>query len=564
MEKSLFYRVLDVAKSEKYENHQTIKDLLNLAKNELKRDVKHGLIFTEHLKRVIDKQMKVATVSKAFFYDIYFQILVAETPYSLDSYFQALEFNRPIEQAFYLPRRTQLLPIVKDLERLLIYDEIDELFLSMPPRVGKTTLVLFVISWYVGLHPEKANLYASCATHLVNAFYKGLMSILTDEVTYLWNKIFPLAKFDKQYMCNSKECYLDTGRLKRYHSFTGKSIDAESLNGACDCDGILVSDDLVSGIEEALNKERLGILNMKVNNDLLSRGKMNCKKLWIGTRWSLADPIGRRIEVISLTGIRYVIHSRPALNEKGESNFDYLYGKGFSTQYYVDLRKIYEQNNDLASFNAVYMQEPVERSGLLFPAEDLNYYDGVLPQGDPERVFGFCDPAFGGGDYTSLPILYKYGDDYYCHGWVFDNGEKNITQPKVAYGIFKHKMTAVRFESNNGGEEYKNKVVEMLEKKYGYVLNVTSITAFKVQQRGAESKQLHIFDRAPEIRQIYFLSPKYQDEDYKKAMHQLTSYTIEGNARKKKDDAPDSLAKTIDMDRVVERKTAIKIVPRLF
>ena len=72
-----------------------------------------------------------------------------ETPYSLDSYFQALEFNRPIEQAFYLPRRKQLLPIVKDLERLIIYDEIDELFLSTPPRIGKTTLVLFVLSWFL-------------------------------------------------------------------------------------------------------------------------------------------------------------------------------------------------------------------------------------------------------------------------------------------------------------------------------------------------------------------------------------------------------------------------------
>lgn len=560
----MFYRVLDIAKNENYTNHQTIKDLVNLAKNELKRDVKHGLVFTEHLKRVVDKQIKTATVSKSFFYDIYFQILVAETPYSLDSYFQALEYNRPVEQAFYLPRRKQLLPIVKDLERLLIFDEIDELFLSQAPRTGKTTLVLFTLSWYMGMYPDKANLYSSCSTFLVNTFYKGLMAILTDNTTYLWDKIFPYTKFDKLTMCNSKECYFDVGKMKRYHSFTGRSIDAESLNGACDCDGLLIADDLVSGIEEALNKDRLGILNMKVNNDLLSRAKMGAKKLWIGTRWSLGDPIGRRIEVIENTNIRYCVHNRPALNENNESNYDYLYNKGFSTQYYLDLKSVYEANGDIASFNAVYMQEPVERSGLLFPTEDLNYYDGVLPQGTPDRIFGFCDPAFGGGDYTSLPIVYKFGDEYYVHDWVFDNGDKTITQPKVAFGIFNNRMTAVRFEANAGGEEYKNKVVEILEKKYNYVLNVTSITAFKVQMKGAESKQLHIFDRAPEIRQMFFRSPKCQNEDYRKAMAQLTSYTIQGNARKKKDDAPDSLAKTIDMDRIVEKKTAIKIVPRLF
>lgn len=564
MEKSLFYRVLEIAKNENYTNHQTIRDLVNLAKNELKRDIKHGLVFTEHLKRVVDKQIKVSTINKSFFYDIYFQILIAETPYSLDSYFQALEFNRPIDQAFYLPRRKQLLPIVRDLERLIIYDEIDELFLSTPPRIGKTTLVLFVLSWYIGMHPEKSNLYSSCATHQVNAFYKGLFSILTDNTTYLWDKIFPFSKFDKLTMCNSKECYLDVGRIKRYHSFTGRSIDAESLNGACDCDGLLIADDLVSGIEEALNKDRLGVLNMKVNNDLLSRAKMGAKKLWIGTRWSIGDPIGKRIDVIERTTIRYCVHKRPALDENNESNFDYLYDKGYSTQAYLNIKTAYEADGDIASFNAIYMQEPVERSGLLFPSDDLNYYEGVLPQGTPDRIFGFCDPAFGGGDYTSLPIIYKFGEEYYVHDWVFDNGDKSITQPKVAYGIYKNRMTAVRFEANAGGEEYKNKVVEMLEKRYGYVLNVTSITAFKVQQKGAESKQLHIFDRAPEIRQMFFLSPKHQSEDYRKAMAQLTSYTIQGNARKKKDDAPDSLAKSIDMDRIVEKKTTIKIVPRLF
>ena len=564
MEKSLFYKVLEIAKQEKFVNHQTVKDLVNLAKNELKRDFRHGLVYTEHLKRLVDKQMKTATVNKSFFYDTFFQILVAETPYSLDSFFQALEWNRPIEQAFYLPRRKQLLPIVKDLERLLIYDEIDELFLSQPPRTGKTTLVLFTLAWFIGLHPEKANLYISCASHLTNSFYNGVMTILTDEVTYLWRKIFPFVKFDKLTMCNAKECYLDTGSKKRYHSFTGKSIDAESINGMCDCDGILICDDLVSGLQEALNKERLGLLNMKVNTDVISRAKMGAKKLWIGTRWSIADPIGRRIEVIASTSIRYCIHSRPALDKNDESNYDYLYNKGYTTQHYIDLRNVYDQNGDRASFDAIYQQEPIERSGLLFPMDELNYFEGKLPEGTPDRIFGFCDPAFGGGDFTSFPIIYKFGNELYCPDWVFDDGDKKITEPKVAHAIYKHQMTAVRFEQDNGGEDYKDDVIELLKSKYSYVPNITAIRAVKVQQKGAESKQIHIFDRAPDIREIFFLDPKYQNEDYKKAMRQLTSYTIQGNARKKKDDAPDSLAKTIDMDRVVEQKTTIKIVPRIF
>ena len=564
MAKSLFYEVLGIAKKENCDNEQTLKDLLNLAKNELKRDKKHGLIFTEHLKNLIDDKLKGFCLHKSFYYNLYFQTLVAETPYSLDSYFQALEFNRPIEEMFYLPRRKQLLSVVKDLERLIIDDELDELFISMPPRVGKSTLILFLISWQIGVAPESSNLYSSCSGILTNAFYKGLYEILTDDATYTWNKIFPTIKFDKMSFTNAKECYLDTGRIKRYHSFTGRSIDAESLNGACDCDGILVADDLVSGIEEALNKERLGILNMKVSNNLLSRAKMGAKILWIGTRWSLGDPIGKRIESLENTKRRYKVYRIPALDDNDNSNFDYLYGKGYSSQYYIDLRQTFEDNADMASFNAVYQQEPVERSGLLFAPDELRYYNGYLPADKPDRIFGFCDPAFGGGDNTVLPVLYKYGEDLYCVAFVCDNGDKTITQPKVAQVIYENEMTAVQFEANNGGQEYKEKVEEILVKKYNYNLNMTTIKAFKVQQKGAESKQIHIFDRAPEIRNIYFLDPAKQNQDYRRAMLQLTSYTIQGNARKKKDDVPDALAKSIDMDKIVERKTSIQIIKRLF
>lgn len=564
MATSLFYEVLEIAKREKCENMQTMRDLLSLARNELKRDKHKGLIFTKHYKALLDKKLKEANVLKGGYYNLYFQTLVAETPYSLDSYFQALEFNRPINEMFYLPRRKQLLPLVHELERLLIDDELDELFLSMPPRVGKTTLVLFVISWKIGIDPESSNLYSSCSGILTNAFYKGLYEILTDDVTYTWGKIFKDVKWDKMSFCNSKECYLDTGRIKRYHSFTGRSIDAESLNGACDCDGILIADDLVSGIEEALSKERLGILNMKVNSNLMSRAKMRAKILWIGTRWSIIDPIGKRIEALENTSKRYKIYNMPALNENGESNFEYLYDKGYSTQYYLDLKQTFEDNGDQASFYAVYQQEPVERSGLLFPADELNYFNGYLPSDKPDRVFGFCDVAFGGGDNTVLPILYKYGEELYCVDFVCDNGDKTITQPKVAKAIYDNQMTAVQFESNNGGQEYKEKVEEILLKNYKSVTNITTIRAFHIQAKGAESKQIHIFDRAPDIRAIYFLDPKKQNGDYRRAMLQLTSYTIQGNARKKKDDVADALAKSIDMDRVVEKKNSIKIVQRLF
>lgn len=71
-----------------------------------------------------------------------------------------------------------------------------------------------------------------------------------------------------------------------------------TLNGACDCSGYLISDDLIGGIEEALNKDRLMNAWSKVTNNLIPRTKQSAKKIWIGTRWSLIDPAGLRMDFL--------------------------------------------------------------------------------------------------------------------------------------------------------------------------------------------------------------------------------------------------------------------------
>ena len=556
MEKSFFYELLEIAKNENFNNEQTIKDLITLARNQLKKDKDKGLIFTKHLKLVVDKKLKdFKTENKSFFYQCLFNILVAETPYSLDSYFQALEFNRPIEQQFYLPRRKQLKPIVDSLEDLLINDRIDELFTSEPPRVGKTTLAVMVLTWQLGMYSEKSNLYSSCSANLVNTFYKGLTEILNDETTYQWHRIFPNTKFDKNAFVNSKECCLDTGRIKRYHSFTGRSIDAESLNGACDCNGILIGDDLCSGIEEALNQVRLNALWLKVNNNLLTRAKMGAKKWWIGTRWSLGDPIARRLSSLEGSNVRYRVVNIPALDENDESNFDYLFGVGFSTDYFRDRRRSFEQSDDDASWQAQYMGQPVERTGLLFPMDELNTYGGILPS-EPERIWGYCDVAWGGGDHLVFPVLVRCGDDIYCPDIICDNGDKTITQPKVVDSIIRNKVGSIQFEKNAGGQEYKEAIDQKL-KELNYSLNSTTI-----YHSSANNKEIRIFENAPEIRKILFLDPSLRNSDYQKAIRLLCSYSITG--KNKSDDVPDAFAGGIEMDKKLRRTVEVSFFSRPF
>ena len=167
------------------------------------------------------------------------------------------------------------------------------------------------------------------------------------------------------------------------------------------------------------------------------------------------------------------------------------------------------------------------------------YFNGVLPEGEADRIFMACDVAWGGGDFVAAPILYQYGDDIYCPAVIFDDGDKYQTRPRVVEKILQWKVRIARFEKNNGGDEYKEYVENELKLK-GYRLNITSKSAPTTKR-----KQDRILSAAPEIREIYFLEPKKRDKEYNMFMQNLFAYTITGKV--KNDDAPDSLAMGIDM-----------------
>lgn len=559
MEK-LFNNIVNIIKKESGNNPQSINDLFYLCKNTINsEDKKLGLEYCKRFKKLVNELMNnEKCLNKKAIYDKIFDILCLETPYSLDSYFQALEWNRPLKEQFYLPRRNTLMRhgVIQALEDLVINDKLDELFLSMPVRTGKTTLIVFLMSWQLGMNSNLANLYVSNSGILVGAFYDGINTILTDEYTYAWHKIFPKCQFDKRTMCNAKETYLDVDRKKRYHSFTARSIDG-SLNGACDCSGLLVSDDLVGGIEEALNTTRLKSLWGKVISDMLTRAKMGAKILWIGTRWSIYDPIGVRLNSAELTYKRYRNIVIPALDDNDESNFNYLYNVGFTTEYYRGKRLSYEESDDIATWNAIYCNSPIERSGLLFPTESIRTYNGTLPDVEPTNKYAFVDVGWGGGDYTCMPIIYQYDGELFCPEIVFDNGNKKITQPKIVEAIIKHKIPRVKFEKNNGGEGYKDEVGKLLEERG--VVNCILTSAYASNQ---QAKEMKIFNHAPEIKEINFLAPDKRSIEYRKAIEQLMSFTIQG--KNKHDDCPDALAEVMEMVNEIVKKVQYQVFERFF
>ena len=483
------------------------------------------------------------------FYDLRKDIFTAAALFDFDSYLIALEWNRKPEQRFYLPRRKvlkQAVDAIQDLED----NKLDELFLSQPPRTGKSSLMIFAMTWKIGKDSEMSNLYSAYSDKITTAFYNGCLEVINDRVTYRWHEIFyghDLAA------TNGKDLTFDIDRRKHYPSVTARSIHG-TLNGACDATGWLISDDLVSGIDEAINKDRLISLWYITENNFLTRGKEKCKVIWEGTRWANSDPIGLRVELLEtreeFKGRRYKIINIPALNEKGESNFDYDYGVGFSTEYYLSRRASFEYNQDLASWNAQYQGEPIERAGTVFESSDMNYFNGELPPDDMlVRKFMTVDPAFGGGDYTAAPVVYQYSDgSIYVIDVVYDNGDKTVTQKLIIDAIKTYDVTAVRFECNKMTMSYKEEVERELARQ-GIKINLLTKTAPNNQ-----AKETRIFDKAPLIRQFYFLDERKRSKAYTTFMVNVYSFRVTGH--NKHDDAPDSLAMAADF---IERPASTKV-----
>ena len=532
-------------------------------------DIPFGLQTTKLAKTVCDRMVKKKSngsiwdleryaMKKKIQIDIineFYEILKLESAYWFESYIFYMERKRAQDKRFYLPRRKTLRVVVNDLQQL---EDTDLKFygLSMPSRTGKSTICIFFLSWVAFLRPNSHSAMGGHSGMLADGFYDEMLNLITTKeycFAELYEDLYPGCRLLEDKSAEKHTINLD--KPDRFPTFTARGIDG-TWTGAIDISdgGYLYVDDLVRDREHSLSPSRMEntfqeyqnkMVDRKVGTEIRPHG--GAKELMVGTLWNVLDPLERMRKKYE-NDPKYLFRRIPALNDKDESNFAYPVN-GFSTQYYKDMR----DRLDNAEWMAKYQQKPYVREGIVFPADELRYFNGILPEGE-HRTVAVVDVAWGGGDSLSMPIgaLYENGDCY-IFDWVFSDQPKEVTIPIVVGNIVNNGIRQIRFEGNTGGEMYQAYVDEQLQ-KMGYKCSTESRKA-----PNKMSKMEKIIAYSGDIkRKFVFLQPNkmiikkkqtenkegtikyHRSTEYQRAMDEFVTFVKVG--KNDHDDAVDSLA----------------------
>lgn len=462
--------------------------------------------------------------------DKYYGILLLEAQNKvLDSAFQYLEKKREPKERFYMPRRKQFLKIgLTQALQGMIDDRYDILCVSLVPGAGKTTVEKMFHALVAGWFPRDFSLFYSHSGDITRMYYDGVYDIVTNTEEYTWNEIFPDLSVTST---NAKMEQFNVGKYKSFPSVQCTSVGSKNA-GKVRASKFLLVDDMIGGIEEAMNPITLDKLWDKYAVDARQRkiqdtdGK-NCKEIHIATRWSVHDVIGR-IQNMYEGNPRVKVIAVPDVDSKtGESNFDYEFS-GFTKEFFEDQQLLMDD----ISYRCLYKQEPIEREGLLFPEDKIRRYLN-LPHGEPEIVTGQCDTKGKGTDYFVLPVLQKYGEDYYCVDCVCDNtADYEMQYENAANVLANNKVQECEFERNAGGDRVAMEVNKRVEKK-GWICNITDTPT-------ETNKEARIFQCSNWILQhVIFKDPSLYkpNEPYGVMMSLLKRYSVSG--KKQLDDVPD-------------------------
>jgi len=439
-----------------------------------------------------------------------------------------------VDKKFFKKRENVLKPIAKELQDMIDSD-LEIIFLSLPPRTGKSYIVTLFAAWVLGLYPEESIMRNTYASTLAEKFSNDIKKIIKSEG---YQEVFGYIKFTRDKVNNWE---LEKSRH-------GVSYFCAGVGGAITGFGaskFAILDDSIKNAEEALSE---GVLEKKwdwYTSTHMSRMEKGCKEIHIATRWSKRDIIGRLLEdEENLSQRKYKVINVPALVDDGHGNEISFCEEVKSTREYLYLKSI----TDELIWEAEFMQNPVEAKGRLYIREDMKWFEMKnIEKTIPDAVISVGDIADEGSDSLCVPIGYVFGDEVYIVDVVFTREAIELSSPEVVGKLIEHKVDSIQFESNNGGKGYALEIKRQL-KAEGARTTVT-------WKPTVQNKHTRIIMNSGQIKERFrFRKDVRVGSEYDRYIKEILKYNKNGKA--KHDDALDG---TTMLNEFIQQDSEIQV-----
>ena len=476
----------------------------------------------------------------------FFQYKLTSSPLLFTRYFYKKRFGRK----FIVSRHHEK---IADVLNRVIQGELTRVIINLPPRYSKTELcVKNFIAQGLAINPAAKFIHLSGSDELARDNSEEVRDLVKSEE---YQSVFPYVQV-KRDSDSKKKWYTTSGggvyatsAAGQVTGFGAGAVDNENdfddffPNDITKFSGAIIIDDPIK--PEDANSDTL---RDRVNNrfETTIRSRVNSRHtpiVIIMQRLHLDDLCGYLIDLegdIKDGGEWYVL-SLPAIyiNEEGRESALWPFKHTLD-----ELKKLRRANE--AVFDSQYMQDPMPKEGLLFPLDELNFYDPEsVDLTASEYSILQADPADKGDDFGSAlgRVIngYVYLPVITCNTLGLDYNIPAITEITV-----REKPTVACLEGNGGWiqtcKDIRKGIQDMDDSIEILIYSETKNKEEKISGQAYFIKTRFMF------RKDYMQYPEYA-----KAIKRLTRYLR--NVKKQNDDVPDLLA---SMSRYLRRNIFIE------
>lgn len=317
----------------------------------------------------------------------------------------------------------------------VFYGQSNKLIINVPPRHGKTTLLINFIAWSLARYPDSNFLYVSLSHELASLATSEIRNIITSP---FFRRVFDVKLRDDS---QAKDCFVTTAGGSVTALGSGGTITGRGagLRGVDRFGGIICIDDIIKPSEASSDTIRNGI-NDWFYNTLLSRRNAGEKTpiVFIGQRTHEDDLAGHLLAQNTWDSVIL-----PAIDDAGNAICPELLN-------IEELKAMRELQPYV--FNSQYQQNPTSCDNSLFKACDFPIFDK-----DPEILTTFLtvDTAetskqINDATVFSLWGIYKishFGKDTEFYGLHWINCVEIFVEPKDLQDEFmQFYATATRYK----------------------------------------------------------------------------------------------------------------------